>query len=639
MAAANTGSSSSSSRPMPDHWAPWPENTQTGARDGPDASPVTTAGWVSPSANARRPAVSSSLSAATTTPRPARCARRRARVCPMSASSCAREAVGEPRGLRGEAGLVGGGDGVEGDARASREPRPSPGRARGRVRRGVRLLSGVHRCLLQDGVRDRAAVAVTGHTRQPRTVHRRPRCRLGDQAQTRLGPRDVLARPVDGQGRRDDAVLHGERGLDETRDAGGRLAVTDVGLHRSDQAGALPGGTVAHDLGERGGLDRVADLGAGAVRLDVVDLAGCDAGRRVRPAQQMRLSGRAGRHDPVGAAVLVHGAAADERDDAVAVAPGVGEALEDDDAAALAAAVAVRGLVERLGAAVRGDRPGDVEDGRQAGARHQHDAAGERHGHLAAAQTGARLVECDQRGGAGGVHGDARAAQVEGVRDPVGHAAQRGPDTGPRLDARQVLQEAAAVVVGADADEDAGVAAREARRGDAGVLQRLPGHLQRHALLRVELACLGGGHAEEGGVEAADVVDEGAVGDHPRQDGGVLPGLGALRRPPVLGYRSGRVARVHQQLPERLRGVDATGEAAADADDGDPVLGARRQGGHLTHHGSPLTGRASSAVDDGRTGEGRPGPAGCGRAVGCAQLGAAHAYMTALSQSSPSPNR
>jgi hypothetical protein len=51
--------------------------------------------------------------------------------------------------------------------------------------------------------------------------------------------------------------------------------MTDRGLHRADEQRPLAAG---EDVGERIELDRIAKLGARAVRLDAVDRRGLDAG-------------------------------------------------------------------------------------------------------------------------------------------------------------------------------------------------------------------------------------------------------------------------------------------------------------------------------------------------------------------------
>src|SRR5690606_39411885 len=80
-------------------------------------------------------------------------------------------------------------------------------------------------------------------------------------------------------------------------------------------------------------FDRVAGPGPGAVRLHVVQVAGPQAGRVERGAQDAFLRRSAGGAESLAAAVLVARRALDHGEDPVAVAPGVGEALEEDQAA------------------------------------------------------------------------------------------------------------------------------------------------------------------------------------------------------------------------------------------------------------------------------------------------------------------
>ena len=61
---------------------------------------------------------------------------------------------------------------------------------------------------------------------------------------------------------------------------------------------------------------------------------------------------------------------------------------------------------------------------------------------------------------------------------------------------------------GEAADEDGRGAPGEALGDEPGLLQRLPGHLQEQALLRVEAGRLAGGHAEEAGVEGVQGLGE-----------------------------------------------------------------------------------------------------------------------------------
>ncbi len=102
-------------------------------------------------------------------------------------------------------------------------------------------------------------------------------------------------------------------------------------------------------------LDRVAQRSPGAVCFQVVDFAGFEAGA-FQGVGDNPLLGYAIRHrQPAGCAVLVDCAAADHGPNSVAVTDRVLEALDDDDAAALTAHIAVRGGVECLAAAVGGE--------------------------------------------------------------------------------------------------------------------------------------------------------------------------------------------------------------------------------------------------------------------------------------------
>ena len=89
---------------------------------------------------------------------------------------------------------------------------------------------------------------------------------------------------------------------------------------------SVPG---AERLGERRDLDRVAEQGAGAVRLDVADRVGRHPGRGLGLPHHLGLAVDAGRRVAhLEGAVVVAGRALDHRVDVVAVGQRVGEALE-----------------------------------------------------------------------------------------------------------------------------------------------------------------------------------------------------------------------------------------------------------------------------------------------------------------------
>ena len=208
-----------------------------------------------------------------------------------------------------------------------------------------------------------------------------------------------------------------------------------VGLAAADRAGPLGRAAGRERLHERERLVGVAARAAGAVRLEVVDLPRRDPGALERAPDQPALGQPAGHRVPVREPVVRDGAAADQAPDAVAVAPRVGQALEDHHAAALGAHEAVAVLAEAGAAALRREPAG--HRARDALARQQvHvDPAAERQIALAAAQALRREVQREERGRAGGVDGEAGPLEVERVRDAVGDEAlvRVGADVGVEL--------------------------------------------------------------------------------------------------------------------------------------------------------------------------------------------------------------
>ena len=147
-------------------------------------------------------------------------------------------------------------------------------------------------------------------------------------------------------------VLERQDDLDDARDPRGGLQVADVRLRRADQQRPA---RLAPDAERRTcglGLDRVAQRCPGAVRLQVSDVAGCEAGALQRIGDNPLLGNAVRHRQATRCAVLVDRAAADHGANPVTVANRVLEPLDDDDAATLAAHIAVRGRVECLAPAV-----------------------------------------------------------------------------------------------------------------------------------------------------------------------------------------------------------------------------------------------------------------------------------------------
>ncbi|CNX88428.1 Uncharacterised protein [Mycobacterium tuberculosis] len=190
-------------------------------------------------------------------------------------------------------------------------------------------------------VRVGAAEAEAGHPGQRVAAVSRPVGGRGDHLQPHRVEVDVGAGAGEVDRRRQFVVLQRQHHLGHAGRAGRRFQVPDVGFHRTQQRRPIGRTAPTDHPAQRLGLDWVAEDGAGAVRLDVVDGARIDAGVLVGPAQHVGLRVLVGCDQAVGPAVVVDRAAGDHGQDRVAVAAGVVDPLEHQHAAAFGAGVAV----------------------------------------------------------------------------------------------------------------------------------------------------------------------------------------------------------------------------------------------------------------------------------------------------------
>ncbi len=474
-----------------------------------------------------------------------------------------------------------------------------------RLRRDLVGLRGA-RVLTDHDVRVGATETEAGHARDGLTRVARPRRRLRDHLQVRLVELDVRVGARVVERRRDDVLLQREHDLDQARRARGGLEVTEVGLRRSEQRRLVVVTAAADDAAERVRLDRVAEDGAGAVRLDVVDTGRRDARVAVGVAEAVGLRVRVRREQAVGAAVLVDRGTRDDREDRVTVALGVLEPLEHDDAAALGADDSARVGREGLDLAVLGEDAALVEAERRGrGEQHVH-ATGQRDLGLARAQAADRLVHRDERRRARRVQRDRRAAEVVEVRDTIRDDRRGRARQGVRVRRRRIAHREQLVVVGRRAEEHTDVAALERARRNVSVLERLPRQLQRQPLLRVHILDLERRHREELGVEAVHVVEVTTLG------GGLLDGgrdirIGGELRPAALGQIGDRVTALDQQLPHLLRRVPGAREARREADDRDVVRLPARDAPAVVRGVVAVRGQLRLTLDDagGQRGDGR----------------------------------
>ncbi len=284
--------------------------------------------------------------------------------------------------------------------------------------------------LLEDDVCVRPPEPERADARAPGAVRARPRDRPPRHDRRHGREVEVRVRRLEVEVRREHAVLEREDDLGHARRAGGRLEVAEVGLGRAEDE--RPGRVARRpeDPGERADLDRVAERGPGPVRLDVVEVGGLEPRVGERRADDRLLRGAAGRGEAARAAVLVDRRAPDDRAHEVAALLRLGEAFEDDEAAALAADHPVGPRVEGPAASGGREHPGLGVGDRRVGGEDEVDPAGEREVALAAAERLAGEVEGDEARRAGRLDDERRADEAEDVGDPRGHDRVVAPGRG-----------------------------------------------------------------------------------------------------------------------------------------------------------------------------------------------------------------
>ncbi len=283
---------------------------------------------------------------------------------------------------------------------------------------GTRL--GRRRRFLQDGVGIGAAIAERVDRDAGRIRAGRHRLRATRQPQAQFGKSYFRIGGLKIGDRRDAVVLEAQARLDDARDARRRFEMADIRLDGADDARVVRRAIPADSGAKRGGLDRIAERRACAVRLDVADLARAYLAVRAHLPHQRLLRVRVRRGDAVGAPILIHPGGAHQGVDLVAVLQRRQERLQDHDAGALAAPIAVRPRIEALAAAVGRQESAFAPCDRTFRTQHHVDAASERERALAVPKRLAGLMERDQRGRAGRVHRDAGTAEIEHVGQAVG---------------------------------------------------------------------------------------------------------------------------------------------------------------------------------------------------------------------------
>ena len=420
----------------------------------------------------------------------------------------------------------------------------------------------------------------------------------GGHAEAERGEVDGGVGRFEVQGGRDAAMLQHQQGLEQTGHAGGGFRVADVRFRGANRERRAP--VPAYGLAERRRFDRISRGGAGAVRLEIGDALRLDTSLGHRLAEQRPLRLAVGEGEAHRAAGGVGGGGEQHGAHRIAVLERVREGLQQDDAGAFCADIAVRRGIESAAAAARREHPGAGKAEEGIGRQQQIHAADDRGRHPPGAERLGRPVQRDERRGAGGVHHLRRAVQVEDVADAVGEDGERAAGHEVAV-ARGGIGLAQVCVVGERcADEHAGAASGEMGGRQASIVQRLGRDLEQQALLRVHLRGLARGDAEGAGVEPRD------VGKNARRKAEGPAGFAATRMEErVLGEAVGghgghRVPAFDQEAPIGVE-IGRPRQPACGADDGD-------RDGVRAVLAAGAAGQAETCSSSGRSGTGVGSP-------------------------------
>ena len=336
----------------------------------------------------------------------------------------------------------------------------------------------------------------------------RPRRPFGRHSDSQTIPLNVRIGLLKMQVGSDLAVLHAQDDLDQPGNPSRLLQVADVGLDRPDPQRRLAFWCGAVDRGERVHLDRVAQLRARPMCLDIPDRLRVHGPVRQRLTQQGSLRSAVRHGQPTARAVMVGGAAANHSENRVALRLRVAEPLEHHNPTPFAIPETICRGVEGLAAPIRSqglelrqrDQLGLGED--------QVDTARQRQIGAAAAQALTGQMDADQRGRTGGVDDQIGALQPQDIRQSARSKYLGVAGTGVRAGALLCLQQRM-VLAGCHTDIDTGSAVLQRGRRLPGMLQRLPAHFEQQPLLRIQQEALARGQAEEVSVEVGNLVEQG----------------------------------------------------------------------------------------------------------------------------------
>ena len=268
---------------------------------------------------------------------------------------------------------------------------------------------------------------------------------------------------------------------------------------------------------ERADFNWITQNGAGAVGFNIAHFVRFDPGILQCMANHLLLGGTTRCGQTAAAPILVDHRTADHGQDRIAIGLSSGEGLEHDHATAFATPKTIGGRVKGFTAPIGGvdilllgigvGITGPV------GEQNQVDPAGQGHSALTVAQTLARLMDGDQRGGTGRIDDDRRAGKTKGIGKATGRRAHNGADIGvKKIGGRDEprLHTELGIVGLTEPNKDPGVAVKERLRHNLGRLQRFPADFQQEALLWIDKGCLARGDAKELGIKMINLGQKAA---------------------------------------------------------------------------------------------------------------------------------
>ncbi len=134
-----------------------------------------------------------------------------------------------------------------------------------------------------------------------------------------------------------------------------RFAMPNIGFHRPDPTKARLLGMLLESFAQRRYLDRITQLGAGAVRFYVADMPRVDMGFCQRPADSTALTLRAGHRVAIGLPPVIDGAASDDPVNVVAVSFCLRQPLQYDYTYSFSGYISISPLAKALSVAVTGE--------------------------------------------------------------------------------------------------------------------------------------------------------------------------------------------------------------------------------------------------------------------------------------------